>query len=69
MILERVCMKCHHEKPLLVRLVYAGDDREELWCVGCVYKVGRWEEDRERLELLEQMTLERGGGRANTYDT
>jgi hypothetical protein len=69
MILERVCMKCHHEKPLLVRLVYAGDDREELWCVGCVYRVGRLEEDRERFELLEQTILERGRGGANTYDT
>jgi hypothetical protein len=68
MTLEYVCMKCHHEKPLLVKLVYAIDGREELWCLGCVYRAGRWE-DRERFELLEQTILERGRGGASTYDT
>ena len=66
--LERVCMKCHHEKPLLVRLVYTGNGKEELWCMGCVYRAGRWE-GCEKFELMEQMILERGRGEGNTYDT
>jgi hypothetical protein len=61
-------MKCHREKPLLVRLVTADKGTEELWCLGCVYIAGRLEGDY-KFELMEQTIIKRGRGGKDTYDT